>query len=167
MGSGSVLLRKTIFCDLSGGPDSLSSLQIRPYTCFCSTCVSAFSSVHLCPLASFFVYCMFVFSVNPCQDVLLCSWVEPLVCPPSFPPPPPVNPKYSDGIFGYPIRPHSSAPMLNSNIINARRIPSIPGLRYNRFRDIVSHGVRGTIDLSTFLGYQEPQPPVKSGHSSI
>ena len=29
------------------------------------------------------------------------------------------------------------------------------------------HGVRGTIDLSIFLGDQEPQPPVKSGHSSI
>ena len=29
------------------------------------------------------------------------------------------------------------------------------------------HGVRGTIGLSIFLGDQEPQPPAKSGHSSI
>ena len=34
----------------------------------------------------------------------------------------------------------------------------------SRYND---HGVRGTIGLSIFLGDQEPQPPVKSGHSSI
>ena len=34
----------------------------------------------------------------------------------------------------------------------------------SRYND---HGVRGTIGLSIVLGDQEPQPPVKSGHSSI
>ena len=34
----------------------------------------------------------------------------------------------------------------------------------SRYND---HGVRGTIGLSIFLGDQEPQPPVKSSHSSI
>ena len=34
----------------------------------------------------------------------------------------------------------------------------------SRYND---HSVRGTIGLSIFLGDQEPQPPVKSGHSSI
>ena len=34
----------------------------------------------------------------------------------------------------------------------------------SRYND---HGVRGTISLSIFLGDQEPQLPVKSGHSSI
>ena len=34
----------------------------------------------------------------------------------------------------------------------------------SRYND---HGVRGTIGVSIFLGDQEPQPPVKSGHSSI
>ena len=43
--------------------------------------------------------------------------------------------------FGYPLRPLSSAQNYTANTIytfNARLIPWIPGLRYNRFRDIVA-----------------------------